>query len=180
MEQDRRKSYAEKRRRPKEFRVGDKVMSKVSPWKGIIRFRKRGKLGPRFIGPFVIVARVGDVAYRLLLQEELNGIHETFRVSQLQKCLAEEATYASMSEITINNKLKYFEEPIKILNVKVKQLRNKSLTLLKVQWKFRKGSECTWEPEDWLMVYCHFVYQEWFVRTPTAQQEESCHNPISA
>ncbi|KAI3794915.1 hypothetical protein L1987_37556 [Smallanthus sonchifolius] len=81
--QDRQKSYADKRRRPIEFDVGDRVMLKVSPWKGIIRFRKRGKLSPRFVGPFRIMARVGEVAYRLELPDELSGIHPTFHVSHL-------------------------------------------------------------------------------------------------
>ncbi|KAI3811090.1 hypothetical protein L1987_20806 [Smallanthus sonchifolius] len=81
--QDRQKSYADRRRRPIEFDVGDRVMLKVLPWKGIIRFRKRGKLSPRFVGPFRIMARVGEVAYRLELPDELSGIHPTFHVSHL-------------------------------------------------------------------------------------------------
>ncbi|XP_071741170.1 uncharacterized protein [Rutidosis leptorrhynchoides] len=145
MAQDRQKSYADKRRRPIEFEVGDKVMLKVSPWK---------------------------VAYKLLLPEELNNIHDTFHVSQLRKCLADETTYVPLSEIVVNEKLKHFEEPIKVVDYQVKQLRNKSVTLLKVQWKYQKGSEFTWEPEEWLMVYCPSVYQEWFVRTRTAQGGE--------
>ncbi|KAD4586100.1 hypothetical protein E3N88_23701 [Mikania micrantha] len=91
--QDRQKSYADKRRRPIEFEVGDQVLLKVSPWKGIIRFRKRGKLSPRFIGPFRIMARVSKVAYRLDLPDELGGIHPTFHVSHLRKCLADDVAY---------------------------------------------------------------------------------------
>ncbi|KAD3067117.1 hypothetical protein E3N88_34997 [Mikania micrantha] len=81
--QDRQKSYADKRRRPNEFQVGDFVLLKVSPWKGVICFRKRGKLSPRFIGPFKIFARIGEGAYHLELLEELSGIHNTFHVSYL-------------------------------------------------------------------------------------------------
>ncbi|GKD46031.1 hypothetical protein Tco_1270676 [Tanacetum coccineum] len=87
---DRQKSYADMRRKPLEFQVGDKVMLKVSPWKGVIRFGKRGKLNPRYIGPFKIIAKVGTIAYRLELLEKLNRVHSTFHVSNLKKCLSDE------------------------------------------------------------------------------------------
>ncbi|XP_071713140.1 uncharacterized protein [Rutidosis leptorrhynchoides] len=116
MAQDRKKSYADKRRRPIKFEVGDKVMLKVSPWKGIIRFRKRGKLSPRYIGPFKIVARFRKVAYRLSLPEERNSIHDMFHVSQLRKCLVDEATYVPFPEIEVDDKLRYVKEPIKIID----------------------------------------------------------------
>ncbi|GJS44926.1 reverse transcriptase domain-containing protein [Tanacetum coccineum] len=86
---DRQKSYADKRRKPLEFSVGDYVLLKVSPWKGVVRFGKKGKLAPRFVGPFEIIEKVGTVAYRLDLPEELNGVHDTFHVSNLKKCLAD-------------------------------------------------------------------------------------------
>ncbi|GJW17023.1 putative reverse transcriptase domain-containing protein [Tanacetum coccineum] len=85
---DRQRSYANKRRKPLEFQVGDKVMLKVSPWKGVIRFGKRGKLNPRYIGPFKILAKVGTVAYRLELPDTLSCVHSTFHVSNLKKCLS--------------------------------------------------------------------------------------------
>ena len=88
--QSKQKSYADKRRSDLEFEVGDRVLLKVSPWKGVIRFRKRGKLGPRYIGPYPIIARVGKVAYRLELPEELSAIHNTFHVSQLRKVVYDE------------------------------------------------------------------------------------------
>ncbi|KAD5507857.1 hypothetical protein E3N88_15560 [Mikania micrantha] len=91
--QDRQKSYAEKRRRPIEFNVGDRELLKVSPWKGLIRFKKRGKLSPRYIGPFKILAKIGKVAYRLELPDELSSIHLTFHVSYLRKCLADETMF---------------------------------------------------------------------------------------
>ncbi|GKC77475.1 putative reverse transcriptase domain-containing protein [Tanacetum coccineum] len=83
------KSYANVRRMPLEFDVGDKVMLKVSPWKGVIHFGKRGKLSPRYIRPFKVLERVGPVVYKLELPEELQGIHDTFHVSNLKKCLAD-------------------------------------------------------------------------------------------
>ncbi|GJT80442.1 hypothetical protein Tco_1054784 [Tanacetum coccineum] len=83
---DRQKSCADNRRKPLEFEVEDRVMLKVSPWKGVIRFGKKGKLAPRYVGPFEILKRIGPVAYRLRLPEELSGIHDTFHVSNLKKC----------------------------------------------------------------------------------------------
>ncbi|KAJ9541670.1 hypothetical protein OSB04_028176 [Centaurea solstitialis] len=145
--QSRQKSYADRRRSDLEFQVGDKVLLKVSPWKGVIRFRKRGKLGPRFIGPFKVIARVGKVAYRLELPPELNQIHDTFHVSQLRKCLADEATHVPIDDIQVDERLNYIERPIAILERKTKSLRNKEIGLVKVQWEHRKGSEWTWEPE---------------------------------
>ncbi|GKB67020.1 hypothetical protein Tco_0928432, partial [Tanacetum coccineum] len=86
---DHQKSYANKRRKPLEFSVGDYVLLKVSPWKGVVRFGKKEKLSPRFVGPFEIIEKVGLVAYRLGLPEEMNGVHDTFHVSNLKKCLAD-------------------------------------------------------------------------------------------
>nr|GFA67279.1 putative reverse transcriptase domain-containing protein [Tanacetum cinerariifolium] len=87
---DRQKSYADVRRNPLEFQVGDKVMLKVSPWKGVVRFGKRGKLNPRYIGPFKVLAKVGTVAYRLEHPQQLSRVHSTFHVSNLKKCLSDE------------------------------------------------------------------------------------------
>ena len=130
-----------------EFQVGDKVMLKISPWKGIVRFGKRGKLSPRYVGPFRIIARVGQVAYRLELPSKLQGIHDTFHVSNLRKCLADESTIIELEDVTIDDRLSYIEEPVRILDKKIKKLRNKSVSLALVQWKFHKGSEMTWESE---------------------------------
>ena len=124
------------------------MLLKVSPWKGVIRFRKRGKLGPRFIGPFKVIARVGEVAYRLELPPELSQIHNTFHVSQLRKCLADESAHVPIDDIQVDERLNYVERPIAILERKTKSLRNKEIGLVKVQWQHRKGSEWTWEPEE--------------------------------
>ncbi|KAJ9541425.1 hypothetical protein OSB04_027931 [Centaurea solstitialis] len=145
--QSRQKSYADKRRSNLEFQVGDRVLLKVSPWKGVIRFRKRGKLGPRYIGPFTVLARVGKVAYRLELPEVLGQIHDTFHVSQLRKCLADESAHVPLDDIQVDESLNYVEKPIAVIERKVKQLRNKEIGIVKVQWQHRKGSEWTWEPE---------------------------------
>ncbi|KAI3672993.1 hypothetical protein L6452_39099 [Arctium lappa] len=146
--QDRQKSYADKRRKPIEFQVGDKVMLKISPWKGVVRFRKRGKLSPRYIGPYKIIKRVGEVAYKLELPEELQGIHNTFHVSNLRKCLADESTEVTLKDVKVDKTLSYIEEPETIVDRKVRKLRNKEIALVKVQWRHHKGPEATWEPEE--------------------------------
>ncbi|GJS03353.1 putative reverse transcriptase domain-containing protein [Tanacetum coccineum] len=120
----RQKSYADRRLKPLEqFEVGDMVLLKVSPWKGVVRFGKRGKLSPRYIGPFKIVARVGPVAYTLELPEELKGIHSTFHVSNLKKCLAEGDVVVPMEEIQLDDKLHMIEEPVEIVDKEVKRLK---------------------------------------------------------
>ncbi|GJW43286.1 putative reverse transcriptase domain-containing protein [Tanacetum coccineum] len=91
--QDRQKSYADRKRKPMEFEVGDRVMLKVSPWKGVVRFGKRGKLNPRYVGPFKVLAKVGKVAYKLELPQELSRVHHTFHVSNLKKCYAKETYF---------------------------------------------------------------------------------------
>ena len=145
----RQKSYADRRRSDLEFQVGDQVLLKVSPWKGVIRFRKRGKLGPRFIGPYKVIARVGKVAYRLELPDELSLIHDTFHVSQLRKCIADSSTIVPIEDIQIDESLNYVEKPIAIVDRKSKVLRSgKTVYSVKVQWRHKKGSECTWEPEE--------------------------------
>ncbi|GJU91448.1 putative reverse transcriptase domain-containing protein [Tanacetum coccineum] len=115
----RQKSYADVRRRPLEFNVGDKVMLKVSPWKGVIRFGKRGKLSPRYIRPFKVLERVGPVAYKLELPRELQGIHSTFHVSNLKKCLSDESLVIPLDEIQLDDKLHFIEEPVEIIDREV-------------------------------------------------------------
>lgn len=145
---DRQKSYADTRRRPLEFQVGDRVMLKVSPWKGLIRFGKRGKLNPRYIGPFKILARVGPVAYRLELPSELSSVHPTFHVSNLKKCLSDESLVIQLDEIQLNDDLQFIEEPVEIMDREVKQLKQSRIPIVKVRWNSRRGPEYTWERED--------------------------------
>ncbi|GJZ00169.1 ATP-dependent DNA helicase PIF1-like protein [Tanacetum coccineum] len=134
---------------------------------GVIRFRKHGKLGTHYIGPFRITDRVGKVAYRLKLPEELDNIHNTFHVSQLRKCLVYETKYVPLVDIVVDEKLGYIEEPVEILDTMVKKLRRKEIILFKVRRKHRKGLDYTWEPEEELIKYYPAFYQEWFVRTQT-------------
>ncbi|GKD83126.1 putative reverse transcriptase domain-containing protein, partial [Tanacetum coccineum] len=127
----RQKSYADRRLKPLEFEVGNMVLLKVSPWKGAVRFRKRGKLSPRYIGPFKILARVGPIAYTLELAEELKGIHSTFHVSNLKKCLAEGDVVVSMEEIQLDVKLHMIEELVEIIDKEVKRLKLKFVGIRK-------------------------------------------------
>nr|GEY97822.1 putative reverse transcriptase domain-containing protein [Tanacetum cinerariifolium] len=142
------KSYANVRRKPMEFEVGDKVMLKVSPWKGVIRFGKRGKLSPRYIGPFEVIERIGPVAYKLEVPEKLYGIHNTFHVSNLKKCLADENLVIPLEEVQLDDKLHFIEEPVEIMDQEVKQLKQSRIPIVKVRWKSRRGPEYTWERED--------------------------------
>ncbi|GJY96684.1 putative reverse transcriptase domain-containing protein [Tanacetum coccineum] len=131
------------RRKPLEFQVGDKIKLKVSPWKGVIRFGKRGKLNSRYIRPFKILAKVGTVAYRLELLEQLSRVYSTFHVSNLKKCLSEETLVLLLDEIQIDDKLHFIEEPVEIMDREVKRLKQSRIPIVKVHWNSRRGPEFT-------------------------------------
>nr|GEW52116.1 putative reverse transcriptase domain-containing protein [Tanacetum cinerariifolium] len=145
---DRQKSYADVRRKPLEFQVRDKVMLKVSPWKGVIRFCKQGKLNPRYIGPFKILAKVRTVAYRLELSEQLSRVHSTFHFSKLKKCMADEPLAIPLDEIQIDDKLNFIEEPVEIIEREVKRLKQSRIPIVKVHWNSKRGPGFTWEREE--------------------------------
>ncbi|GJW44262.1 putative reverse transcriptase domain-containing protein [Tanacetum coccineum] len=145
---DHQKSYADVRHKPLEFQEGDKVMLKVSPWKWVIRFGKRGKLNPRYIGPFKVLAKVETVAYRLELPQQLRRVHRTFHVSNLKKCLSDEPLAISLDEIHIDDKLHFVEEPVEIMDHEVKRLKKSRIPIIKVRWNSKRGPEFTWERED--------------------------------
>nr|GEX64389.1 hypothetical protein [Tanacetum cinerariifolium] len=136
------------KRKPMEFQVGDKVMLKVSPWKGVVRFGKRGKLNPRYVGPFKVIERVGSIAYNLELPEELNRVHNTFHVSNLKKCYANEPLAVPLDGLHFDDKLHFVEEPVEIMDCEVKRLRYSHVPIVKVRWNSRRGPEFTWERED--------------------------------
>ncbi|GKA97394.1 putative reverse transcriptase domain-containing protein [Tanacetum coccineum] len=145
---DRQKSYADKRRKPLEFSVGDYVLLKVSPWKGVVRFRKKGKLAPNFVGSFEIIEKVGPMAYRLDLPEELNGVHDTFHVSNLKKCLADPTLKVPLDEIRVDAKLNFVEEPVEILEREFKKLKSSRIAIVKVWWNSKRGPEFTTSLEE--------------------------------
>ncbi|GJS89087.1 hypothetical protein Tco_0771723 [Tanacetum coccineum] len=136
------------KRKPMEFEVGDRVMLKVSPWKGVVRFGKRGKLNPRYVGPFRVLAKVGKVAYRLELPQELSRVHHTFHVSNLKKCYADEPLVMPLEGIHVDDKLQFVEEPVEIMEREIKRLKRSRIPLVKVRWNSRRGPEFTWERED--------------------------------
>nr|GEY37666.1 putative reverse transcriptase domain-containing protein [Tanacetum cinerariifolium] len=126
------KSYADKRRKHLEFSVGDYVLLKVSPWKGVVHFEKKGKLAPRFVGPFEIIEKVSPAAYMLDLPEELDDVHDMFHVSNLKKCLAP-TLQMPLDEIQVDDKLNFVEEPMEILEKKFKMLKRSRITIVKVR-----------------------------------------------
>ncbi|GKB79041.1 putative reverse transcriptase domain-containing protein [Tanacetum coccineum] len=117
---DLQKSYIDLKRKPMEFEVGDRVMLKVSPWKWVVRFGKRCKLNPRYVGPLKVLAKVGKVAYMLELPQELSRVHHTFHVSNLKKCYADEPLAMPLEGIHVDDKLQFVEEPVEIMEMEIK------------------------------------------------------------
>ncbi|GJT34344.1 hypothetical protein Tco_0924763 [Tanacetum coccineum] len=140
---DRQKSNEDKRHKSLEFEVGDQVLLKVSPWKGVMRFGKEGKLALRYVGPFEILERIGLVAYRLRLPEELNSVHDTFHVSNLKKCLADANLHVPLDEIKVDKTLHFVEEPVEIMAREIRKLKRRNMALVKVRWNSKRGPEFT-------------------------------------
>ena len=133
--QDRYKHWADAKRRHLEFAEGDLVFLRISPTRGLIRFGRRGKLSPRFIGPFPVDARVGEVAYRLVLPDSLAAVHPVFHVSQLRRCIGGQTRFVDFSEIEVRPDLTYEQQPVEILDHRVKSLRSKHVQLVRVSWQ---------------------------------------------
>ncbi|GJR55232.1 hypothetical protein Tco_1405753 [Tanacetum coccineum] len=131
-----------------EFEVGDRVMLKVLPWKGVVRFGKRGKLNPRYVGPFKVLAKVEAIAYRLELPKDLSRVRHTFHVSNLKKCYADEPLAMPLEGIHVDDKLQFMEEPVEIMEREIKQLKRSRIPLVKVRWNSRRGPEFTRKRED--------------------------------
>ncbi|GKB20986.1 hypothetical protein Tco_0854909 [Tanacetum coccineum] len=144
------KSYVGFRRKPLEFELGDRELLKVAPWKGVVRFGKKGKLAPRYVGPFKILKRIGPVAYWLRLSKELSGVHDTFHVSNLKKCLADASLHVPLDEIKFDKTLCFVEEPVEIMDHEIKSLKRSKISLVKVRWNSKRGPEFTWECEDYM------------------------------
>nr|GEU47264.1 putative reverse transcriptase domain-containing protein [Tanacetum cinerariifolium] len=142
------KSYADLKHKPMEFQIKDRVMLKVSPWKGVVHFRKRGKLNPRYIGPLKVLEKVRIAAYKFKLPQELSRVHNMFHVSNLKKRHADEPLVVPLDGLHFDDKLHFVEEPIEIVDREVKWLKRSRITLIKVRWNSRQGLEFTWERED--------------------------------
>ncbi|KAL0387779.1 UNVERIFIED_CONTAM: Transposon Tf2-11 polyprotein [Sesamum radiatum] len=157
--QDRQKSYVDKHHREMEYEVGDKVFLKVSPWKGILRFGKQGKLSPRYIGPYEIIERIGPLAYRLALPVELSQIHDVFHVSMLRRYRSDPSHVIHEPEVEISEQLTYMEEPAEILDRSVRKLRNKEIPMVKVRWTHHSPREATWEVEEHMREKYPYLFQ---------------------
>jgi hypothetical protein len=148
--QARQKSYHYKRRKPLQFEVGDHVYLKVSPTKGVQRFRIEGKLAPRYIGPYEIKEACGPVAYQLKLPPSMSSVHDVFHVSQLRKCVRLPIEVLPEPDIEIEPDLSYQEYLVKVLDQKERSTRAKSIRMDKVQRSHHSIEEATWETEDFL------------------------------
>ena len=146
--QSRQKSYADNRRRDLEFQIGDWVFLKVSPMRGVMRFGRKGKLSPRYIGPYQIVRRIGKVAYELDLPSDLEAVHPVFHVSMLRKCIGDPSRVFPVDDIQVTEELSYEEKPVAILDRQVRRLRTKDVASVKVLWQNNNREEMTWEAED--------------------------------
>ncbi|GKC01238.1 hypothetical protein Tco_0987374 [Tanacetum coccineum] len=107
-------------------------MLKVSPWKGVVCFGKKGKLAPRYVRPFEILERIGPIAYRLRLSEELSGVHDTFHVSNLKKCLVDASLHVPLDEIKVDKTVRFVEEPVEIIDREIKSLKRSKISLVKL------------------------------------------------
>ncbi|XP_073300498.1 uncharacterized protein [Primulina huaijiensis] len=148
--QDRQAAYANKRRRPLEFQQGDRVFLKVSPFRGTVRFDMKGKLAPRYVGPYEILQRIGTLAYRLALPPSLSGIHDVFHVSMLRKYEPDPSHVFDIYEVQLDPDVSYVERPVCILYRSERKLRSKLIPMVKVQWEHRGVEEATWETERYM------------------------------
>jgi hypothetical protein len=160
--QSRQQSYADTRRRELSFKVGDFVYLKVSPIKGVRRFRVKGKLAPCYIGLYQILARRGEVAYQLSLPEDLSIVHDVFHVSQLKKCLHVPEEKLPVEGLEVQEDLTYIEKPKQIIETADRVTRRNTIRMCKVRWGHHSEEEATWEREDDLLA----KYPELFYSQP--------------
>ena len=146
--QDRQKKYADLARKGKEYEVGDLVFLKVSPWKGLMRFGKKGKLSPRYIGPFEILRLIGKLAYELALPPNLQQVHNVFHVSMLRQYNPDAKHIVEYEHVDMQPDLTYVEQPVEIIDQKEQVLRNKVIKLVRVLWQNHNVEESTWELES--------------------------------
>jgi hypothetical protein len=148
--QARQKSYHDKRRKPLQFELGDNVYLKVSPMKRLQKFGIKGKLAPRYIGPYEIIEACGPGAYKLKLPPRMSVIHSVFHVSQLKKCVRLPTKVITESDVEIEPNLSYQEHPSKVLDCKGSSTRARTIKMYKIEWSNHMEEEATWETEDFL------------------------------
>jgi hypothetical protein len=146
--QSRHKSYVDKRRRDPSFEISDFIYVKVSPMRGTRTFKVKGKLAPRYVGPFKIISRKGEVSYQLELLPQLSDVHDVCHVSQLKKCFWVPEEHLPMEELDLGGDLTYSERPIKILDTAERVTRSKVIMMCEVQWSHHMEDEATWEHEE--------------------------------
>ncbi|XP_070002659.1 uncharacterized protein [Nicotiana sylvestris] len=146
--QNRQKSYSDVRRRDLEFKEDDWVFLKVSPMKGIMWFGNKGKLSLKYVGPYKIIQRIGQVAYKLELPPKMSLVHPVFNVSMLRKVVGDPSTIVPVETIEVNEELSYEEVPVSILDRQVPKLRNKEIASVKAVWQNQQVKEATWEAEE--------------------------------
>ncbi|GJS31983.1 putative reverse transcriptase domain-containing protein [Tanacetum coccineum] len=145
----RQKSYADNRRKPLEFKVGDQVLLKVSPWKGMVCFGKKSEIAPRYVGPLEILEKIGPVAYRLRLPQELSSVYDTFHVSSLKKCLTNANLHGPLKGIKVDKTLCFVEEPVEIMDREVKRVKRSRISIFMVRWISKQGLKFTWKYKDY-------------------------------
>ncbi|CAN1729860.1 hypothetical protein LINPERHAP1_LOCUS758 [Linum perenne] len=146
--QDRQKSNVERPGSPRAYEVGDKVFLRVSPWKGVMRFGKKGKLSPRYIGPYEVLERIGPLAYRLALPPSLARIHNVFHVSMLRAYRSNPEHVIRLEDVQLADDLTYEETPVQIADRQEKELRKKKIPMVKVIWRNQGIEAATWETEE--------------------------------
>jgi hypothetical protein len=171
--QSRQKNYADQRRKQSQFQVGDYVYLRVSPTKGVQRFGLKGKLAPRYIGPFEITEACGPVAYKLRLPTQLAAIHDVFHISQLKKCIKVPTEIIEQQAIEIEPDLSYVEQPLQILSTKERVTRRKKIKMYKILWDHHTVEEATWETEDYLQKTSPIFLK--LLRYPSSKLCHSCN-----
>jgi len=161
--QARQKSYADRRRRPLEFEVGDFVYLKVSPMKGVNHFGVIRKLAPRYVGPDRVIEKSGKVAYKVQLPSEMRAIFPVFHVSQLMNCLRVPEERVETGGLKLQSDLSYEEKPVQVLDVKERVTRGRVIKLFRVLWNRQSDRDATWERKDYLQVTYPSFYQKWYV-----------------
>nr|XP_009618048.1 uncharacterized protein LOC104110291 [Nicotiana tomentosiformis] len=168
--QSRQKSYTDIRRRDLEFREGDYVFLKVSPMKGIMRFGRKGKLSPSYIGPYSILERIGLVAYRLGLPPELSSLHPVFHVS-MKKYFHYPSHVIDRHDREFNDTLSYEEVPVDVIDMQVRRLRTKDVASVKVMWSNHLVEKATWEQEEAMKEKYPYLFEFWRCSAAEASME---------